>query len=128
MKKVIMITVMLLGLLFLTSSLLPAGDRDDYQVIKKAVQETSKVEPAQEVKWFKVLVTDTKTGKERVKITMPIALVEIFARCADSKEVKLGRDGCSLNLPELLAELKKVGPLAIIEVNEEDETVKVWLE
>lgn len=128
MKKVIVITVTLLGLLLLTSSLLPAGDRDDYQVIKKAVQETSKVEPAKEVKWFKVLVTDSKTGKEKVKITMPIALVEVFARCADNKEVKLGRDGCSLNLPELLAELKKVGPLAIIEVNEEDETVKVWLE
>lgn len=128
MKKVIVITVILLGLLLMTSSLFPAVDKDDYQVIKKAVQETSKVEPAKEVKWFKVLVTDTKTGKERVRITMPIALVEIFARCADNKEVKLGRDVCSLNLPELLAELKKVGPLAIIEVNEEDETVKVWLE
>ncbi|MCX8159647.1 MAG: hypothetical protein N3G18_01790 [Candidatus Saccharicenans sp.] len=128
MKKAVVITVMLLGLLFLSSSLFPAGDKDDYQVIKKAVQENSKVETAKEVKWFKVLVTDTKTGKEKVKITMPLTLVEIFARCADNKEVKLGRDGCSLNLPELLAELKKVGPLAIIEVNEEEETVKVWLE
>ncbi len=128
MKKVIVITVVLLVLLFMTSSLFPAGDRDDYQFIKKAVQDTSEVEPAKEVKWFKVLVTETKTGKEKVRITMPIALVEIFARCADNKEVKLGRDGSSLNLQKLLTELKKVGPLAIIEVNEEDEKVKVWLE
>lgn len=128
MKKLLLITALLLGILFLTSVLLPAVDKDDYQVIKKAVQDTGKVETAKEVKWFKVLVTDTRTGKEKVKITMPIALVEIFARCADSKEVKLGQEGCTLNLTELLAELKKVGPLAIIEVNEEDETVKVWLE
>ncbi len=128
MKKILLITAMVLGILFLTVELFPAVDKDDYQVIKKAVQETSKVEPVKEVKWFKVLVTDTRTGKEKVKITMPISLVEIFARCADNKEVRLGRDGCTLNLPELLAELKKVGPLAIIEVNEEDETVKVWLE
>lgn len=128
MKKILLITAMVLGILFLTVELFPAADKDDYQVIKKAVQETSKVEPVKEVKWFKVLVTDTRTGKEKVKVTMPISLVEIFARCADNKEVRLGRDGCTLNLPELLAELKKVGPLAIIEVNEEDETVKVWLE
>ncbi len=128
MKKVMVIATLLVSLLLLATILVAAGDKDDYQVIKKAVQETSKVEPAKEVKWFKVLVTDTGTGKEKVKITMPIALVEIFARCADNKEVKLGRDGCTLNLQDLLAELKKVGPLAIIEINEEDETVKVWLE
>ncbi|MDH7492279.1 MAG: hypothetical protein QHH44_00195 [Candidatus Saccharicenans sp.] len=127
MKKVILITTLVLATLFLTAVLFGAGDRDDYQVIKKAVQDSPKVEPVKEVKWFKVLVTDTRTGKEKVKITMPIALVEIFARCAENKEVKMG-SGCSLNLEQLLAELKKAGPLAIIEVNEEEETVKVWLE
>ncbi|MGB9907740.1 MAG: hypothetical protein ACPLRR_10195 [Candidatus Saccharicenans sp.] len=127
MKKVILITTLVLATLFLTAVLFGAGDRDDYQVIKKAVQDSPKVEPVKEVKWFKVLVTDTRTGKEKVKITMPLALVEIFARCAENKEVKMG-SGCSLNLEQLLAELKKAGPLAIIEVNEEEETVKVWLE
>ncbi|MBC7349054.1 MAG: hypothetical protein H5U05_03680 [Candidatus Aminicenantes bacterium] len=127
MKKLILLTTLLLATLFLTVALFGAGDRDDYQVIKKAVQDSPRVEPAKEVKWFKVLVTDTRTGKEKVKVTMPIALVEIFARCAENKEVKMG-SGCSLNLEQLLAELKKAGPLAIIEVNEEEETVKVWLE
>lgn len=127
MKKVIMITTLLLAALMLTGVLLGAGDRDDYQVIKKAVQDSPRVEPVKEVKWFKVLVTDTKTGKEKVRVTMPITLVEIFARCAENKQVKMGNH-CSLNLEQLLAELKKAGPLAIIEVNEEDEIVKVWLE
>lgn len=127
MKKVVMITTLLLAALMLTAVLFGAGDRDDYQVIKKAVKDSPGVEPVKEVKWFKVLVTDTRTGKEKVKVTMPLALVEIFARCAENKQVRMGSN-CSLNLEQLLAELKKAGPLAIIEVNEEDEIVKVWLE
>ncbi|MGB4704637.1 MAG: hypothetical protein WBI18_06145 [Candidatus Saccharicenans sp.] len=128
MKKALLITALVLGILFLAVEIFPAVDKDDYQVIKKAVQESGKAEQVKEVKWFKVLVTDSRTGKEKVRITMPVALVEIFARCAENKEVRLGGDACTLNLEQLLAELKKVGPLAIIEVNEEDETVKVWLE
>ncbi|MBC7361542.1 MAG: hypothetical protein H5U06_04575 [Candidatus Aminicenantes bacterium] len=128
MKKVIWIAVLVLMALFLTAEFSYPIDRDDYQVIKRAVQENPKIEPAKEVKWFKVLVVDNKTGKEKVKITMPITLVEIFARCADNKEVRVKNMGCTLNIEELLAELKKVGPLAIVEINEEDETVKVWLE
>jgi hypothetical protein len=128
MKKVIWMTVLLLAALFLMPEFSYPVDRDDYQVIKKAVQDNPKAEPAKEVKWFKVLVVDNKTGKEKVKITMPIALVEIFARCADNKQVQMKNIGCTLNIEELLAELKKVGPLAIVEINEEDETVKVWLE
>lgn len=128
MKRILLITALVLGILFLTVEIFPAVDKDDYQVIKKAVQESGKAEQVKEVKWFKVLVTDSRTGKEKVRITMPVALVEIFARCAENKKVRLGGDACTLNLEQLLAELKKVGPLAIIEVNEEDETVKVWLE
>ncbi|MGB9893224.1 MAG: hypothetical protein ACPLRA_02335 [Candidatus Saccharicenans sp.] len=128
MKKIILISVLVLALLILSSGPAFPKDRDDYQVIKKAVQDNPKVEPAKEVKWFKVLVVDSKSGKEKVKITMPIALVEIFARCAENKQIKMGSSGCTLNLEELLSELKKVGPLAIIEINEEDESVKVWLE
>jgi len=128
MKKIILIAVLVMVALMLTAGPTFPGDRDDYQVIKKAVQDSSKVEANKEVKWFKVLVVDNKTGKEKVKVTMPIALVEIFARCAENKQVKMGNTGCTLNLEELLAELKKVGPLAIIEINEEDESVKVWLE
>jgi hypothetical protein len=128
MKKAIWLAILtLVALLWLVGPGYPV-DRDDYQVIKKAVQDNPKAEVKGEVKWFKVLVVDNKTGKEKVKITMPIALVEIFARCAEDKEIKLKSMEARLNLEELLAELKKAGPLSIAEINEEDETVKVWLE
>lgn len=128
MKKVIWLILLALFVLFLISGFAYSGDRDDYQVIKKAVQDNSKSEVKGEVRWFKVLVVDNKTGKEKVKITMPVALVEIFVRCAEQKEVRIKSMKSTINMEELLSQLKKAGPLSIIEVYEEDETVKVWIE
>ncbi|MBC7363195.1 MAG: hypothetical protein H5U07_01470 [Candidatus Aminicenantes bacterium] len=128
MKKAIWLAILtLVALLWLAGPGYPV-DRDDYRVIKKAVEDNPKAELKGEAKWFKVLVIDNKTGKEKVKITMPIALVEIFIRCAEDKEVKLKSTEARLNMEELLKELKKAGPLSMVEINEEDETVKVWLE
>lgn len=128
MKKAIWLALLtLFALMWLAGPGYPV-DRDDYQVIKKAVQDSPRAEVKGEVKWFKMLVVDNRTGKEKVKITMPIALVEIFARCAEDKEVKVKSMETKINMEELLAELKKAGPLSIIEVYEDDETVKVWLE
>ncbi len=87
-KKVIM-AVLLVTFLCLTAGPSFTLDRDDYQVIKKAVQENPKSQPAGEAKWFKVLIVDKTTGKEKVKVTLPISLVEIFVRCAENKEIKM---------------------------------------
>ena len=37
-------------------------------------------------------------------------------------------EGCKIELRKFFYELKKLGPLCLIEINEEDETVKIWLE
>jgi len=102
--------------------------KNDFQAIKKAVKENPNYEPGREVKWFKVLVTDNKTNKTKVQVTLPISLVEFLVRCAEDKHIRMHRHECDINLEELLAELKKAGPMALIEVYEEDETVKVWIE
>ncbi|MCI4446002.1 MAG: hypothetical protein JHC32_08255 [Candidatus Aminicenantes bacterium] len=128
MRRITWIIILVLTAFFLTVEFSYPADNNDYQIIKKAVQENPKVEPAKEVKWFKLLAIDNKTGKEKVKITMPIALIEIFARYADCKNVAMKEVGCKLNLEELLTELKKAGPLSIMEISEEEETIKVWLE
>lgn len=102
----------------------------DWAAIRKAVQDTPAPQSGQTVKWFKVLVTDNETKKDKVRITLPIALVELFVRCADDRHVRLRDHDLDLDFGELLAELKKMGPLTIIEVFDDDdhETVKVWLE
>jgi hypothetical protein len=111
MKKVasLVLIVFLLGV-FLPNLLL-ADSKDDIQTIKKAVKKNPDYKAGEEVKWFKLLVTDNKTKKDKVKITLPISLIE-----------------CDIDLKELFAELKKLGPTVIIEITEDDETVKVWFE
>jgi len=129
MRKPALTVLAILSLAFLLTSFGLAENRnDDLQAIKKAVKENPNYEPGKEVKWFKVLVTDTKTNKDRVKITLPIALVEAFIKCADDKHLRLHDQRCDINFEDLMTELKKVGPMALIEVYEEDELVKVWLE
>lgn len=112
----------------LTMPSLAADSRDDYQVIKKAVKDNPGPEAGKEVKWFKLLVTDNRTKKDKVRLTLPVSLVEVFIKCADHKRMKIHREECDIDIAKIFNELKQLGPLAIIEIYEDDETVKVWLE
>ena len=105
-----------------------AERRGDLQAIKKALKEGAAVESGKEAKWFKVLVTDVKSGKETVQITFPLAIIETLINCTGEKHFKLDGDGCDVDLKALFSELKKAGPTAIFEVSEKDSTIKVWLE
>jgi hypothetical protein len=101
----------------------------DAQAVKKAVKENPEYNAGKPAQWFKVLVTDSKSGKDKVRITLPIALVEAFARCSEGhRNLRIDREGLDIDLGQLFAELKKLGPMMFIEVYEDDETVKIWLE
>jgi hypothetical protein len=128
MKKITIFVLAMILAGFVTTEAAFAGRDDDFQAIKKAVKENPQYDPVKEAKWLKVLVTDTQTQKDKVKITLPIALVELFMKCADDKNLKIDRDQYDIDLKELFAELKKLGPMALIEVYEDDELVKIWLE
>ncbi len=128
MNKKVMMAVLMVTFLCLTAGPSFTSDKDDYQVIKKAVQENPKTQPAGEAKWFKVLIVDKATGKEKVKVTLPISLVEIFARCAENKEIKMDGKNQNLNIEQLMEQLKKAGAMSIIEIDDEEAAIKVWLE
>ena len=128
MKKITIFVLAMILAGFVTTEAAFAERYDDFQAIKKAVKENPQYDPVKEAKWLKVLVTDTQTQKDKVKITLPIALVELFMKCADDKNLKIDRDQYDIDLKELFAELKKLGPMALIEVYEDDELVKIWLE
>lgn len=128
MKNATVSTFLALVLLFGLANGLSAESKDDIQAIKKAVKKNPNYEAGTDVKWFKVLVTDTQTKKDKVQITMPISLVEIFARVSENKHMRINREEYNIDLKELFSELKKLGPMALIEIFEEDETVKIWLE
>ncbi|MCJ7589205.1 MAG: hypothetical protein MUQ00_15080 [Candidatus Aminicenantes bacterium] len=128
MKKTAFLMTAVFGLALILGTFAVADDRVDFQAIKKAVKDNPNYEPGKDVKWFKVLVTDTKTNKDKVKITLPLVLVEAFVKCADNKHFKINDGDCDIDFEALLVELKKIGPMALIEIFEDDETVKVWLE
>jgi len=128
MKKFAVLVLGVVVLAFLFSPVLLANRNDDLQTIKKAVKENPGYEAGKEVKWFKILVTDNKTSKEKVKVTLPLSVVEIFLNCANDKHMKIAEGETDIDLQAVFKELKALGPMALIEVYEDDETVKIWLE
>jgi hypothetical protein len=128
MKKITVFVLALILMGFISVGAALANSDDDFQAVKKAVKDNPQYDPGKEAKWFKVLVTDTRTNKDKVKITLPISLVELFMKCTENKNLRIDRDEYDIDLKELFVELKKVGPMALIEVYEDDEIVKIWLE
>lgn len=130
MKKVAILVLVVLVVSFILAGFLFADSKDDFQAIKKAVKKNPNYTSGGEVKWFKVLVTDTRTKKDKVRITLPVSLIEFFVNCSKDKHMRIHRDECDIDLKELFKELKKHGPMVLIEVYDEDEeeTVKVWFE
>jgi len=113
---------------FLLSPALAGGPDEDLQAIKKAVKENPNYEKGKEAQWFKVLVTDNKTERDIVRITVPLCLVEMFLGCVKDTKIKTHERSAEVDLRAVFNELKARGPIALIEIHEEDTTVKVWLE
>jgi hypothetical protein len=124
MKKNV-ILVMFIMCVFLVSSIPMSASTaaDDYKIVKKAVKgKYSKGD----ISFFKIKVTDKKTGKSKVKVTIPMALVDILSECTDG-DFKI-EDKCHINLKKIMKILKKNGPMTLIEVDDEDELIKIWFE
>lgn len=128
MKKVAILVLVIFVFSFVAADVALAQKDEDLQAIKKAVKKNPKYDEGKEVKWFKVLVTDARTKKDKVKVTLPISLLEVVLKCSHDKHWRFHRDECDIDFRELFKELKKLGPMVLIEVYEDDEIVKVWLE
>ena len=128
MKRTTIAVLAILAVALVAAPALRAQNHDDFQAIQKAVKQNPAYEPGKEVKWFKVLITDTKTGQDKLRVTLPLSLVEVLVNCTDDKHMKLKQEGCDIDFKALFAELKKVGPMALIEIMDEGALIKVWLE
>lgn len=128
MKKVAILIVVIILLSLLLATALVAERGDDIQVIKKAVKKNPAYKSGKEVRWFKLLITDNRTKKDKVRMTLPVALVEYFLKCTEDKQLRIKRDDCDVNLMDLFQDLKKLGPMSVMEIYEEGVTLKVWFE
>jgi hypothetical protein len=113
---------------FVLAVVIFAAAADDYKVIKNAVKSTENSAAGQNsVKWFKILVMDKDENREKVKITLPISLVEIMINACPEEEFNIDHD-CQIDIRRVWNELKKAGPQALVEVEDHGETVKIWFE
>lgn len=127
MKQRWLITTLVMTM-FMAAALLPlyGNSNQDYKVIKNAVKKNKKAGNPGELSWFKIQVTDNKTKKVKVNITLPFSLVDLLSDCID-EDIKI-KDKEKINFKKVVEELKKHGPMTLVEVYEEDETVKIWFE
>jgi hypothetical protein len=136
----------------------PAGSEDDLAVVRKAVaspspSRVSRAEPAaaqatpgvspapapppappmpragREPQWFKVRVVDRATGNRRVTINLPLAVVRVLGDHTIDVGCHRGgeHEGChDLRLADVLRTLESGQEL--VEVQDEEATVRVWVE
>jgi sugar phosphate isomerase/epimerase len=123
-------TLIILALFCLGALAAPAvaSNRQDFKVIQNAVKQAPVAESGREVKWFKVLITDSKSSQAKVKITLPVALIEAVLACTDGKHFKVDDGECDIDLKAVWSALKKAGPLALVEIEDDGAIIKVWLE
>jgi hypothetical protein len=121
-----LILVIFLMVTFMAAALPVPGNSsssEDYKVIKNAVKGKKK---SGDTAWFRIEVTDKKTRKTKVKIRIPIGLVELLADC--DKDIKIDDGKCKINLKKIIEELKKSGPMTLIEIDDDDGYVRIWFE
>jgi len=121
MKKSIMVIFIIFTLVIGTGTVF-ADSADDYKVIKKA----SKNKKSGDITWFRVEIVEKTGDKAKVKIKLPISLAETLADCSEGK-INL-EEKCKFDLKKVLADLKKHGPMTLIEIESDDADIKIWFE
>ncbi|MCP5104885.1 MAG: hypothetical protein GY950_15975 [bacterium] len=119
-KSLVLIIVVIVA--FMAATLPVFGTAaDDYKVIKNAVKGKKGGTPT----WFKLTVYDKKAKKDKVTIKVPFALLEVFSECGKKMDIK---DDCDVDFKKIFSILKKHGNTTLIEIDGEDELVKIWVE
>lgn len=121
-----MLVIFVLILFF--SSYILANEDFDLQTIKKAVKKNPQYRRGKEVQWFKLLIMDGDCKKDKLEITLPLALVDLLFECTKNKRMNIDCGDYDLDLRRLYKELKRRGPKSLIELKGEDGVLKIWLE
>jgi hypothetical protein len=129
MKKIIFFVLAVFVISLVPPSTAAAEDKNALQAIKHAVKKNPHYQEGREIMWFKLLVIDENTKETKVKLNLPIAVVEMFLMACDDDDLEIEDDlGRELDIKKMFLELKKAGPAALLEVRDNGEVVKIWLE
>jgi hypothetical protein len=86
-----------------------------------------KPSPSTSGKWFRVRVTDLKSGRRKVNVNIPLGLVDVGMKMG-SKFAPAGLEG--LDMQQIMAAIKQGGEGKIVDVEdtEDGEHVEVFIE
>lgn len=78
-------------------------------------------------KWFRVRVTDMKTGRRKVNVNIPLGLVDVGLKMG-AKFAPAGLEGLDMN--QILSAIKNGGEGKVVDVEDEEdgEHVEVFIE
>lgn len=123
MKKSLITIMFVIITLLMAGTIMYGNSADDFKVIKKSIKNSSG-----KVKYLKITVFNKKKRKNTVNIKIPLAFVELISDyTSDSFDINMKSNG-KFNLKKILRVLKKNGPMTIVEVDEEDELIKIRFE
>ncbi len=88
---------------------------------------TPKPSPGTTGKWFRVRVTDLRTGRRKVNVNIPLGLVDVGLKMG-AKFAPAGLEGFDVN--QILAAIKSGGEGKVVDVEDEEdgEHVEVFIE
>ncbi|MBI4790035.1 MAG: hypothetical protein HY782_23620 [Chloroflexi bacterium] len=94
---------------------------------EKDKHETPGPSPATSGKWFRVRVTDLRTGRRKVNVNIPLGLVDVGLKMG-AKFAPAGVEG--LDMDKILAAIKTGGQGKVVDVEDEEdgEHVEVFIE
>lgn len=129
MKRTAFAIIVILAVIVLAAPA-AAASRNDFKVIQSAVKNSPKAEAAEgrEVRWFKVLITDGRVAEPQIRITLPVALIELILASSDSRHFRVDDEHCDIDLKAVWAALKAAGPMALVQIEDDGAIIKVWLE
>lgn len=83
--------------------------------------------PATTGKWFRVRVTDMKTGRRKVNVNIPLGLVDVGLKMG-AKFAPAGLEGLDMN--QIMTAIKTGGQGKVVDVEDEEdgEHVEVFIE
>ncbi len=83
--------------------------------------------PATTGKWFRVRVTDMKTGRRKVNVNIPLGLVDVGLKMG-AKFAPAGLEGLDMN--QIMTAIKNGGEGKVVDVEDEEdgEHVEVFIE
>lgn len=109
-----------------------AAHSKEFKVIQNAVKNAPAAERpkghAREARSLKVLIRDSDGDGAEIRISLPVALVELILAHTGATHYKFDDEHGEVDLKACWKALKRSGPRAMVEIRDDGAVFRIWLE